>query len=117
MKELLKNLVASIPLGIALLVSYTTKPILYVAQKFTLLGIFLHENLETRMGKEITAKKAEIMRAVEMMKNLKEKMEATQTQGGEPGDDRLANLVKGNNSEGQTPSNVFILKKDDGNKT
>lgn len=116
MKELLKNLVASIPLGIALLVSYTTKPILYVAQKFTLLGIFLHESLETRMGKEITAKKAEIKRAIEMMTALKQKMEQAQTSG-EPGDDVLANIVKGNKAS-DLPENVIVLgKKDDSNKT
>lgn len=116
MKELLKNFVASIPLGIALLVAYTTKPVLYVSQKFTQLGVFLHEKLETRLGKEITAKKAEIKKAIEMMTALKQKMEQAQASG-EPGDDILANIVKGNKAA-ELPDNVIVLgKKDDSNKT
>lgn len=115
MKEVLKNVVASTPFAIALVVSYTTKPILYVAKQFSNLGIFLHERLGTNLGKEITAKRAVIKQALDQMQALKERLEAQQ--GGEPNDNALASIVKGANNTGN-PGNVFILgKKDDGNKT
>ena len=116
MKALLKNLVASAPIGLAYLVALTTKPALYVSQKLTLLAIYLHETFETDLGKNITAKKAEIKKAVEMMTMLKQKMEQAQASG-EPSDDILANIVKGNKAS-DLPENVIVLgKKDDSNKT
>lgn len=116
MKELLKNFVASTPFALALLVGYTTKPILYVGKKLTNLGIFLHERLETKLGKEITVKKAEIKKAMDMMQMLKDKME--QAQKGEHSDDILANIVKNGGKQEENLGNVFVIgKKDDGNKT
>lgn len=117
MKELLKNFVASTPLAAALLVGYTTKPIIFVAKQLTNLGVFLHEKLETKLGKEITQKKAEIKKAVEMMTALKQRMEAAQASG-EHSDDILANIVKNGGKQEENLGNVFVLgKKDDGNKT
>lgn len=127
MVNLLKNVVASIPLGAAVLVGYTAQPILFVAKKLTAFGIFLHENLQTNLGKEITKKRSELNETLQKFNELKQRF-AQQTKAvaqqtaEESSESRLANIVKTNNNNvpPQPQSNVFILGKKDedtGNKT
>lgn len=126
MKEVLKNAVASGPFLVALGFGYAAQPFLYVAKKFTVLGMTLHEKLGTSLGKEITKKREAAKKLAEVMGELQKRMEAMQKgtapqQAQEEGEERLASIIKGNTAkeEPQVAGNVFILGKkneDSGNQ-
>lgn len=110
--ELVKACIASIPLAIALLIAYVGRGILALSKQMTRFGVFLHEKMSTKLGKEISSKREQIEKAIEL---YKEKMQAAS--GGEPGENALRNIIRSNNAEGSGGGNVFVLgKKDDGNK-
>lgn len=117
--ELLKNFVASIPIGLAVGLTYTIQPVLFIAKQLSLLGIFLHESMGTKLGQNITAKKAEIKKAVAQMELLAKQMEAAaqrQNASNDEGENRLASIIKGANQNSNAGAQVFVLgKKDDGN--
>lgn len=110
MIEFLKNFVASLPFLPASLFSYLAKPFLYLSKKNTLLAIYLHEKLNTNLGKAILEQRAIIYKAAVEAQAL-EIMRNNQNQQTKLEENRLATIVTGNDK----PSNVFVLNKKDKN--
>lgn len=117
MKEALKNLVASGPFLVALGFGYLAQPFLFIAKKFTSLGILLHEKLGTSLGKEITKKREAAKKLAEVMAELQAKLETMKQNGQAPpqseeeAEARLASIIKGKSSDAPVGGNVFVLGK------
>lgn len=121
MKEVVKNIIAVAPAVVALLFAYLAKPFIYLSRQFSLLSIFLHETMNTRLGVEISKKKKEMAEMNKTIEDFKAKMQQALAaqRGAEDSDNTLANIIKsGNDGNKELPSNVLVLSKkdDNGNK-
>jgi uncharacterized coiled-coil protein SlyX len=106
--ELIKNVIASIPLLLAMLIGYIIQPFLSIAKQLSKLGVFAHEKLQTKLGKQLTAKRLEIKKQMEILQELQNKMQVVNQESS-----TLSNIIKGNSpTEKVTPGgNVFVLGK------
>lgn len=104
--EMIKNFIASAFFIPAILCNYLAKPFVFLATRFSLTAIYLHEKFETKIGKVITQQKALIYQNAIKAEALKiTQKEQDNSKNAEA--NKLSDIISGESKA----SNVFVLGK------